>query len=400
MTVGKLTSFIMYANNMQRALSKLSILFGQYSKASGAGTRILQLLHTKPEIPVQGGVIPINRTNFWVDPNFSDKIRRDTRGEGVAEEEGGEFGSVDFKGVSFRYPSRPESEVLHKFELDLRAGTVTALVGMSGSGKSTIASLLQRFYDPTEGTIFVNGIDLKILDPTWWRRGIGVVGQEPVLFSCSIAENIRYGNPDATMEEVQQAAKLANCEEFISSFENGYDTLVGERGAQISGGQKQRIAIARAILRDPHILILDEATSALDAKSEEMVQVALDALMENRTVLVIAHRLSTVKKADNIVVMESGKVLERGNHEELVKKQGKYAELVKSQLSKNTEETVLFSTTTKKSKKDKESKKEKKKELRKKEKEEKKEEKKIRRREEKEQRREERRETKREERRG
>ena len=208
-----------------------------------------------------------------------------------------------------------------------------ALVGPSGGGKSTVAALLQRFYDPQFGQITLDNIPLPQLDLQWLRDRVGVVAQEPFLFATSLIDNIRYGKPSATSEEVELAARSANAHEFILNFPEGYQTQIGERGLRLSGGQRQRIAIARAILKDPQILILDEATSALDAESEHLVQEALTRLMRGRTTLMIAHRLSTVRQADRIIVIERGGVVEEGSHEELMKRQGRYAMLVRQQIS-------------------------------------------------------------------
>ncbi len=208
-----------------------------------------------------------------------------------------------------------------------------AIVGPSGAGKSTIASLLYRLYDPQRGGLKLDGVALPELKASWLRRQVGVVAQEPLLFSASIADNIRYGRPDATDVEVEAAAKLANAHPFISGFPDGYQTLVGERGVQLSGGQKQRVAIARAVLKDPRILILDEATSALDAESEHLVREALERLMQGRTTLVIAHRLSTVRDAHRVVVLEGGRVVQSGTHDALVGEEGLYRRLVERQFA-------------------------------------------------------------------
>ena len=207
------------------------------------------------------------------------------------------------------------------------------MVGPSGAGKSTIASLLYRLYDPAAGRLELDGVPFAELDPEWLRRQVGVVAQEPLLFSTSIAENIRYGRPEATDAEVEAAATLANAHAFISTFPEGYQTLVGERGIQLSGGQKQRVAIARAVLKDPRILILDEATSALDAESEHLVREALERLMKGRTTLVIAHRLSTVKDADRVVVLDAGNIVQAGTHSDLVGAEGLYRRLVERQFA-------------------------------------------------------------------
>ena len=242
-------------------------------------------------------------------------------------------GAIRFEGVGFRYPTRPDVPVLDGIELSIAPGEVVALVGPSGAGKSTIAALLTRLYDPTAGRLTLDGRPLTELDPEWLRHRVGVVSQEPILFSTSIEENVRYGRSTASREEVIDACRAANAHEFVSRFPEGYATNVGERGVQLSGGQKQRIAIARALLKDPRILVLDEATSALDAESEHLVKEALDRLAKGRTVLVIAHRLSTVRDADRVVVLDGGKIAESGKHDELVQKDGLYRRLVERQLA-------------------------------------------------------------------
>ena len=241
-------------------------------------------------------------------------------------------GNIVLKGVNFRYPSRPDVEILNNFDLEIRAGKSLALVGESGSGKSTIVSLIERFYDPIDGAVTLDGVDIRELQVRWLRKQIGLVSQEPALFAMSIRENIRYGLEGASDAQVEEAAESANAHNFISALPNGYDTNVGERGVQLSGGQKQRVAIARAILKDPRILLLDEATSALDAESERIVQEALDKLMQNRTTVIVAHRLSTVKNADKIAVLQKGAVVEAGNHADLLARGGAYSLLVKAQM--------------------------------------------------------------------
>ncbi|XP_067628798.1 ATP-dependent translocase ABCB1 isoform X2 [Eurosta solidaginis] len=239
---------------------------------------------------------------------------------------------IELRDVSFRYPSREEVQILNKLNLKIQRGHTVALVGSSGCGKSTIIQLVQRFYDPQEGGVYFNDVDLKDLNITWLRERIGVVGQEPILFGTTIYENIRYGREDATPEMIAAAATAANAYIFINKLPKGLDTLVGERGAQLSGGQKQRIAIARALVRDPQILLLDEATSALDTASEAKVQAALEKARKGRTTIIIAHRLSTIRRADRIVVINNGEVVESGTHHELMELKSQYYDLVTAQL--------------------------------------------------------------------
>lgn len=237
--------------------------------------------------------------------------------------------------MEFQYPTRPEVSILNKLNLKIHRGQTVALVGPSGCGKSTCIQLVQRFYDPQAGNLLFNGTNLKDLDINWLRSRIGVVGQEPILFATSIYENIRYGREDATREEIEAAAAAANAAIFIKKLPKGYDTLVGERGAQLSGGQKQRIAIARALIRDPEILLLDEATSALDTASEAKVQAALEKVSAGRTTIIVAHRLSTVRRADRIVVINKGEVVESGTHQELMELKDHYFNLVTTQLGED-----------------------------------------------------------------
>ncbi|XP_001986851.2 multidrug resistance protein homolog 49 [Drosophila grimshawi] len=237
-------------------------------------------------------------------------------------------GRLRFEDIHFRYPSRPDVQILNGLTVDVEPGQTVAFVGASGCGKSTVIQLMQRFYDPEQGSVKLDGHDLRTLNVAWLRAQIGVVGQEPVLFATTIGENIRFGNPLATQSEIERAARNANCHEFISKLPKGYDTKVGERGAQMSGGQKQRIAIARALVRNPQILLLDEATSALDPTSEKRVQDALELASQGPTTLVVAHRLSTVTNADKIVFVKDGRVAEQGTHDELMDKGGLYCELV------------------------------------------------------------------------
>ncbi|KAK1335258.1 hypothetical protein QTO34_004842 [Cnephaeus nilssonii] len=305
LTGGDLMSFLVASQTVQRSMANLSVLFGQVVRGLSAGARVFEYMTLSPCIPLSGGCcVP------------REQLR----------------GSIAFHNVSFSYPCRPGFPVLKDFTLTLPPGRIVALVGQSGGGKTTVASLLERFYDPTAGRVTLDGRDLRTLDPSWLRsQVIGFISQEPVLFGTTIMENIRFGKLGASDEEVYAAAREANAHEFITSFPEGYNTVVGERGTTLSGGQKQRLAIARALIKQPAVLILDEATSALDAESERVVQEALDRASTGRTVLVIAHRLSTVRGAHHIVVMAQGCVCEEGTHEELLKKGGLYAELIRRQ---------------------------------------------------------------------
>lgn len=246
-------------------------------------------------------------------------------------------GDIDFHDLSFGY--EPDRLILHHLNFAIPAGKTVAFVGETGAGKSTLVSLLLRFYEPTEGTITLDGHNLNEFAQQDLRRKIGIVQQDVFLFGDTIAENIAYGREGASMDEIRQAAKLAAADEFIESLPNGYDTKVGERGVKLSGGQKQRIAIARVFLKNPPVVIFDEATSALDTQTEKMVQATLDDLARNRTTIIIAHRLSTVRNADCIYVLDHGRLLESGNHEELIRKKGKYYELYEAQKKKKTSET-------------------------------------------------------------
>ncbi|KAG8186459.1 hypothetical protein JTE90_009218 [Oedothorax gibbosus] len=311
MTPGSMMAFLVATQTIQKSLAQLSLLFGQFIRGMAAGARIFQYMNLSPSIPLKGG-------KQLEDFELS--------------------GEVEFNNVTFSYPSRPSQVVLENLNLTLPPRKMVALCGLSGGGKSTVATLLERFYDIESGSITIDGFDIKSLDPSWLRgKVIGYIDQEPVLFATSVMENIRYGRPDASDEEVIEASKMANAHDFISNFHEGYDTLLGERGATVSGGQKQRIAIARALLKDPKILILDEATSALDAESEKAVQEALDYAVKGRTVLVIAHRLSTIQNADVIAVVKGGVIAEIGNHSSLTKKKSLYWNLVKQQQSKEEE---------------------------------------------------------------
>ncbi len=300
MSGGELGQFLMYALVVGASATALSSLWSEVQRAAGAMERLAELLQARPEIKLPDPAVPLP---------------------------GRVAGAIHFQAVCFSYPSRPETLALDHFNLDIAAGETVAIVGPSGAGKSTAFQLLLRFYNSTSGVIRVDDLDIASLDPRELRRQIGLVPQDTVLFGDSAMENIRYGRPDASDDEVRAAARLAAADEFIVTLPQGYDTFLGERGTRLSGGQRQRIAIARAILKDPPILLLDEATSSLDAESEQKVQQALDSLMHHRTTLVIAHRLATVKKVDRIVVMQHGRVQAIGRHDELIQTSELYARL-------------------------------------------------------------------------
>jgi len=255
-------------------------------------------------------------------------------------------GRISFENVKFNYPSRPNINVLSDFTLDILPGSTTALVGSSGSGKSTVVSLIQRFYDINEGRLTIDGNEIKELDVQWLRSHIGYVQQEPQLFGLSVRENLVYGVPDGvvvTPAMIEEACRNANCHDFIMSWPDGYETMVGERGIQLSGGQKQRISIARALITDCRILLLDEATSALDAESEHLVQEAIDKAVLGRTTIIVAHRLSTIQRASQIVVMSNHKIVDVGTHQYLMENCTKYQELIKRQNMSSSESTASLS---------------------------------------------------------
>ncbi|MDF2563967.1 MAG: lipid exporter, fused ATPase and inner rane subunit MsbA [Massilibacillus sp.] len=303
LSAGELVAFLVYAVNLANPVKRLSRLFGDVQKALAAAERVFEVLDTEPEIKEKASAIQL--------PTID--------------------GKVSFKNVIFEY--KPNELALNNISLEVKAGQMIAIVGPSGAGKSTIANLIPRFYDLKSGKIFIDDVDITDVTLDSLRQQIGIVPQETVLFNGSIYDNILYGDLNASKEQVIAATKAANAHEFIMAMPEGYDSQIGERGASLSGGQRQRIAIARAILKNPRILILDEATSALDTESEKIVQVALDKLMVGRTSFVIAHRLSTVLNADCIIVLEKGKIVEQGTHKELLQLNGLYSSLSKIQFN-------------------------------------------------------------------
>jgi ATP-binding cassette subfamily B protein len=305
---GELSAFVFYAIVVAGSTGALSEVIGELQRAAGAMDRLNELLLVTSNIPVP------------LEPKSLPKKVT---------------GAITFDKVNFYYPSRPDQLALDDFNLEIKSGETVAFVGPSGAGKTTVFQLLLRFYDPNEGVIKLEGVALKQTDPKIVRSQIGLVPQDGIIFSDNVIENIRYGRPEATEKEIKLAAESANALEFIEKLPNGFETNLGEKGVQLSGGQRQRLAIARAVLRDPAVLLLDEATSALDAESERSVQRALDKIMVGRTTLIIAHRLATVLRADRIIVMEEGRAIASGSHEQLLKSCPLYARLAQLQFDLN-----------------------------------------------------------------
>ena len=306
MTAGELSQFLIYAVYVGISAASLSEMWGEVQRAAGAMERLVELRNATPTISA-----PAHPQSF---PTTT-------------------LGHIRFEHVSFRYPSRPDTQALHDFDLEIHPGEKVAFVGPSGAGKSTTFQLLLRFYDPASGRVVIDGVDIAQARPEHVRQRIGLVPQETVLFGATARENIRYGRPGASDAEIEAAAKAAGADSFIRQLPEGYDTFLGERGTRLSGGQRQRIAIARALLKDPPILLLDEATSSLDAESERYVQEALEHLMQDRTTIIIAHRLATILKADRIVVLDHGRIIDIGTHAELLESNELYARLAALQFA-------------------------------------------------------------------
>ncbi len=306
MSVGMLVQFVIYSIMVAGAVAALSEIWSELQRAAGATERLVELLNI--EDTVSDPIEPVTPPKSWL-------------------------GEITFNDVTFAYPTRTEEATLSSINLNIKPGETVALVGLSGAGKSTFIQLLQRFYDPDQGEILLDGIDIKTMNRLEFRKSIALVPQDPVIFASTVIGNIRFGNPGASNEEIYEAARSAAAHDFINELPEGYETYIGERGVMLSGGQKQRVAIARAILRNAPVLLLDEATSALDAENERSIQKAFDHLLKGRTTIVVAHRLATVKKADRIIVLDKGKIIAQGNHDKLISEKGLYARLASLQFT-------------------------------------------------------------------
>ncbi|AJD53010.1 ABC transporter, ATPase and permease components [Thalassospira xiamenensis M-5 = DSM 17429] len=307
-SAGDLSAFVFYAIVVAGSVGAISEVIGDLQRAAGAAERLMGLLETEPAIAAPANPVQMPQKHL---------------------------GHVSFENVTFHYPARPDRSALTGFSLQVKPGETVALVGPSGAGKTTVFQLLLRFYDPANGVIKVDDVDIRTADPIAVRERIGLVAQDPVIFAANAWENIRYGRPDASDEDVRAAADAAHATEFLDRLPDGFDSFLGERGVRLSGGQRQRIAIARAILRNPSVLLLDEATSALDAESEQVVQKALETIMATRTTLVIAHRLATVLHADRIAVIDDGKLIAIGTHQELMESNPLYGRLARLQFEQD-----------------------------------------------------------------
>jgi ATP-binding cassette subfamily B protein len=307
-SAGDLSAFVFYAIVVAGSVGAISEVIGDLQRAAGAAERLMGLLETEPAIAAPANPVQMPQKHL---------------------------GHVSFENVTFHYPARPDRSALTGFSLQVKPGETVALVGPSGAGKTTVFQLLLRFYDPANGVIKVDDVDIRTADPIAVRERIGLVAQDPVIFAANAWENIRYGRPDASDEDVRAAADAAHATEFLDRLPDGFDSFLGERGVRLSGGQRQRIAIARAILRNPSVLLLDEATSALDGESEQVVQKALETIMATRTTLVIAHRLATVLHADRIAVIDDGKLIAIGTHQELMESNPLYGRLARLQFEQD-----------------------------------------------------------------
>ena len=334
MSGGELGAFVFYAVMVATSVATVAEVYGELQRAAGSATRLLELLSLESAItsPLSPFLLPNRRSEKKTESKAKSKIEKKAEGKNES------IAAISFNNLDFYYPSRPDIAALKNINLTIEQGQTVALVGPSGAGKTTMFELLQRFYDPQQGNVSLHGISIEQLSLSQLRDGMGMVPQHPVLFSSDVMHNIAYGKPDASKNEIIDAAKRAHAHEFIEQLPQGYNSFLGEQGVRLSGGQKQRVAIARAILKDPDVLLLDEATSALDAQSEFHVQAALNELMVNRTTIIIAHRLATVIHADKIVVMDDGKIMDTGTHQTLLQTSSLYQRLCELQFEQGKSE--------------------------------------------------------------